>query len=228
LGRLPDKVPVGVPETLAKKSGVLAVPVEVKEMASGESGWPGSGAGRPLRLLWSGRFEYDKGGEHLLAILRRLETRTLEYELAVVGQQFRQAPPVFAEIADEFSHRLVHFGYLPDRSDYRALLRGADMVLSTALHEFQGLAVLEAVAAGCLPVVPDRLAYTELYPRHCRYQSCLEDPETEADSAVEYLLRSWRGLQRGALQIPDLRRFSPTCLAPEYRRILESMTEPTG
>jgi glycosyltransferase involved in cell wall biosynthesis len=228
LGRLPDKVPAGVPESLAIKSVVLPVAVDVEGMAAAEPAWPGCRGDHTLRLLWSGRFEYDKGADRLLAILGRLEARGLDYELAVVGQRFREEPPECSRIADEFSQRIVHFGYVPDRSDYGALLRGADLVLSTALHEFQGLAVMEAVAAGCIPVVPDRLAYTELYPPGCRYQSCLEDPETEADSAVECLLRNWSELRRGPARAPDMARFAPASLAPQYRLILESLTDPAG
>lgn len=39
-----------------------------------------------------------------------------------------------------------------------------NVIVSTAQHEFFRVAMLEAFRAGCVPLVPDRLAYTELYP----------------------------------------------------------------
>ena len=179
LERLPDKVPAGVPERLAEKARVLPVPVAVEALAEGQSKWPGRSAGRPMRLLWIGRFEYDKCGERLLAVLRLLESTAIDYEVAVVGQQFRDSPPAFKDIATEFPHRLVHFGYVREEYAYRALLRGADLVLSTALHEFQGLAVIDAVAAGCLPAscIPDtvdirRPRMIRIPRRGRRYAAC--------------------------------------------------------
>ena len=228
LERLPDKVPAGVPERLAEKARVLPVPVAVEALAEGQSKWPGRSAGRPMRLLWIGRFEYDKCGERLLAVLRLLESTAIDYEVAVVGQQFRDSPPAFKDIATEFPHRLVHFGYVREENAYRALLRGADLVLSTALHEFQGLAVIEAVAAGCLPVVPDRLSYRELYPRHCRYTSAPDDPDSEARSALRCLLLARDMLGQQNARPPDVQRFSLASLAPKYRRILSEVAGAPG
>ena len=228
LKRLPDLVPEGVPERLALKSRVLPVPVDVEQMNSGLTQWPGTSTQQSLRLLWTGRFEYDKGGDRLLKVLRALEATTVDYELAMVGQQFRSSPSVFNSIAQEFEHRLVHFGYVDSREDYCALLRGAGIVLSTALHEFQGLAVLEAVAAGCLPIVPDRLAYSEIYPSSCRYASYLDDDEAEARAAVECLLAAWEGLRQARIERPAVSQFSLAAMAPRYRRELEGFVSTTG
>jgi glycosyltransferase involved in cell wall biosynthesis len=47
---------------------------------------------------------------------------------------------------------------------YRHLLSSCDVVVSTALQEFFGVSVVEAIAAGCRPVLPDRLSYPWLIP----------------------------------------------------------------
>ena len=41
-------------------------------------------------------------------------------------------------------------------------------MLSTARHEFFGMAVVEAMQCGCLPWLPDRLSYPELLPESAR------------------------------------------------------------
>jgi hypothetical protein len=55
------------------------------------------------------------------------------------------------------------------RAEYAALLASADIAVSTAANEFFGLAMIEASYAGCFPLVPDRLAYPEIYPTEFRY-----------------------------------------------------------
>jgi glycosyltransferase involved in cell wall biosynthesis len=173
-----------------------------------------------LRLVWSARFEHDKGGDRLYLLLRELRQRNLDFELAVTGQQFRDTPDIFAQIRRDFDTHLVHFGYLESGEDYRALLRGADILVSTALHEFQGLAVLEAVACGCLPVVPDRLVYPEIYPAPFRYASCPEDPGKEARGAAALVLQFATKLMKGAVQPPDVTAFDSGVLKSAYLQAL--------
>src|SRR5690606_41355992 len=109
-------------------------------------------------LLWSHRWEDDKGADRLFGLLEQLEQRKLDYRISVVGEGFRSRPQAFDRIHQQFAGRIEHWGFLAHREDYDRLLRSADIVVSTALHDFQGLAMLEAMASGCLPLAPDRLA----------------------------------------------------------------------
>ena len=89
----------------------------------------------------------------------------------LVGQQFRQIPEAMtAALALLERHgRLGRVGFLENRLEYERLLKDSQFVLSTADQEFQGLAVMEAMALGCIPVVPDQLAYPEYVPDTHRY-----------------------------------------------------------
>jgi glycosyltransferase involved in cell wall biosynthesis len=59
--------------------------------------------------------------------------------------------------------KISHFGYVENRDDYYKMLVQGDIVVSTARHEFFGISIVEAVRAGCFPVVPKRLVYPELF-----------------------------------------------------------------
>ncbi|MEL7087861.1 MAG: DUF3524 domain-containing protein [Planctomycetota bacterium] len=121
------------------------------------------GAEHPLHLLWVGRWEHDKDPDAFFAALKKLKKRGVRFRLSVVGESFAQTPECFATARKRFAEEIVHWGYQPTRDAYRGVLRKADVVVSTARHEFFGLAVAEAVAAGCFPVLPRRLAYPELF-----------------------------------------------------------------
>ena len=221
LQRLPDHVPPAVTPRLLNKAAVLPVPLADHCFTDICPEWPGAAGqatARPLRLLWVGRFEHDKGAGGLLRILQKLEAQGVSYELAMTGQQFRQSPPEFSEIQTAFGHRLVHFGFLEGMASYQALLQAADVVLSTATHEFQGLAVMEAVARGCLPVLPARLVYPELYPAHCCYASHPDDAEREAESAVALLLDAAKKVE-WATECHDMSIYSVHQLAPRYEQV---------
>jgi glycosyltransferase involved in cell wall biosynthesis len=226
LKRLPDYTPAETLARLRDRSQVLPVPFYPEEIPSGPPGWPGADGelpARPLRLAWLGRLEHDKGGDGLYRLLEQLETLEVDYELAVVGQQFRELPGEFRQIRADFQFRLVHFGYLEEAQAYRSLLRATDIALSTATHEFQGLAMLEAVAAGCLPLVPDRLAYCEIYPARFRYAS-MPGTESEAYAAACLLCQLAAELCEGSAAPPDVSGFSAHALIGRYTEIFTTLS----
>ncbi|MEM1155434.1 MAG: DUF3524 domain-containing protein [Pseudomonadota bacterium] len=232
LKSLPDHIPPGVVDRLRDKAHVLPVPLQADAAAASQCpSWPGTQgelAVRSLRLLWSGRFEHDKGGQSLLLLLQALEASGIDYELAVTGQQFRKMPAAFDRIESDFSHRLVHFGFVHDEKMLHALQWASDIILSTADHEFQGLAVLQAVVRGCLPAVPDRLAYQEIYPELFRYPSVPSDPTAEAAGAAKLVTQLEAGLRSETISAPDVSRFSAFALRPRYQKIMQKLVLSSG
>lgn len=182
LNKMPDQVPKNLIQHLLKKSAVLPVAVNDNLFRSPRQ----VNLQRP-HILWNHRWEYDKGPQGLLLFLRQLQASGNAFSLSVVGEQFRHQPQAFRQIQVEFKLQLIHFGYLHDRHQYRQLLGQADIVLSTAIHDFQGLAMLEAMASGCIPLAPRRLAYPEYIPDHCLYPSIPANPHAEAKAAVNTL-----------------------------------------
>jgi glycosyltransferase involved in cell wall biosynthesis len=183
MNRMPDGLPDGLITGLSDKSRVLPVPIEDRLFGP---------SGRQLRtdcphMLWYHRWEYDKTPDRLRLLLDALEDMGQDFRLSVVGEQFRKSPGVFDQIRQRHEARILDWGFLPDRAEYDRLLGRADVVVSTALHDFQGLAVLEVMAAGCVALAPDRLAYPEYVPASQRYASDENDPGAEALEAAKTL-----------------------------------------
>ncbi len=132
-------------------------------------------AGKPMRLVWAGRWEHDKRPELFFTTVRTLIERGIDVRLSVLGERFNLVPAAFGQARELFASRLVHFGYLPDRSAYEDALCEADVFVSTAAHEFFGIAAVEAAAAGCTCVLPRKLAYPEVFGRCAVYYDTDQD-----------------------------------------------------
>lgn len=136
-------------------------------------------------VVWNHRWEHDKDPETFFATMMALSTAGSDFKLIVLGQHFAHCPEIITRARKVLEHHILHFGYVSQRMEYIRLLHQADIVVSTALHEFFGMAVLEAVRCGCRPLVPDRLSYRELFPPEYKYPeggfataiaSCLQHP----------------------------------------------------
>ncbi len=214
LDKMPDAVPPGIAEQISARSCILPVPLE-GQWFSGQSPRPGADA--PFTIVWNHRWEYDKAPERLFHALLQLHRAGVEFRVHVIGQQFREVPPVFAEMQRALEGCIGEWGMVRDAKNYRALLRQSHVVLSTALHEFQGLAVLEAVASGCIPMVPDRLAYPEWLGPEYRYPSSPAEAEQESGEIARRLALLAEQYDRGALPpAPDVSGLSWSRLKPAY------------
>ncbi|GAB4552270.1 MAG: DUF3524 domain-containing protein [Phycisphaerales bacterium] len=116
--------------------------------------------GATPRLLWNARWEYDKGADIVAEALTRCARRGVDFSVDLVGPTTAPTPEMLA-LRDALGGRTNRFGHQPAR-DYRRSLAEADLVISGARHEFFGIGVVEAVAAGAAPIVPRTLAYPEV------------------------------------------------------------------
>ncbi len=167
LAKMPDMSLAGYGEAIRAKATILYPGLDF----SGIDSCPQERqTGRPPVLVWNHRWEHDKNPELFFRTLYQLDEQGVPFGLIVLGESFRNQPQVFAQVRERLAERIIHFGYAEDRQEYCRLLCQGDVVVSTANHEFYGIAVLEAVRAGCRPVVPDRLSYRELFAPAFRYE----------------------------------------------------------
>lgn len=164
-----------IPQRILARSRILWPPVEPPPPHHTRRPRP---VGAPIRVVWPHRWEHDKGPEQLLALARE-HTVSQNLRWTILGEQYNRVPVALATFKDEFADRIDHFGFLPDREAYWAMLHQCDWVLSTAQHEFFGIAVVEALLAGCLPWLPQRLSYPELLPQAARGLSPMDPPANE-------------------------------------------------
>jgi hypothetical protein len=89
-------------------------------------------------------------------------------------------------LRDLLGDKIAHYGWAePD--DYCALLRSSDIVISTAHHEFFGIAITEAIYAGAFPILPNRLVYPERIPSRF-HDKCLYDDSAQLVSQTRWAI----------------------------------------
>ncbi len=222
LKKMPGAHAKPVNDLLRVKTSVLQVPLRTC-LSQPEPRFATST--RTVSIVWNHRWEYDKGPERLLAFARSLLKTEIDFVLHVMGQQFRASPNEFAILhrllSDERPQAIGHWGFVEDLQLYQSVLDHADFVLSTALHDFQGLSVLEAVQRGCRPLLPNRLAYPEWCPHEFLYDSAADDAALEANNAVVRLL----SVLASNLQAPSVAGLEWQILGPEYEALIQRLCE---
>jgi glycosyltransferase involved in cell wall biosynthesis len=171
LKHFPDYNELWTVDSLRSKSQVLPLGLD---LARFDAHRPEQAmTGRAL-FLWNHRWEYDKDPETFFRAIYTLADEGLNFGLILLGESFRNWPAEFLEARQRLTEHIVHFGYAEDAATYARLLWQADVVVSTALHEFFGASIIEACYCGCFPILPRCLSYPELLPAADR-DACLYD-----------------------------------------------------
>jgi glycosyltransferase involved in cell wall biosynthesis len=155
LNRMPDYAPLEALAEIRQKSSIQYPGIHAIPRKTGRK--PG-----PCRLLWAGRWEHDKNPDDFFSAMGRLRKQGLDFRLSVVGQSFQAVPDSFQAAKTEFADIIEHWGFQATQEAYWQCLQEADIVVSTAHHEFFGIGMIEAMCAGAYPLLPKRLSYPEI------------------------------------------------------------------
>ena len=217
LDRAPDLTHAAFLPGVAGSCYVVPVGVELADVSRRTVGVHAPGV--PL-VLWNQRWDHDKNPTAVFNSLVRLAEEGLSFAVAVVGENERVDPREFTEAQDHLGDRVVQFGFL-ERPDYVELLGRSDVVVSAAHHEFFGVAVVEALAAGCVPVLPDRLSYPELVGDWAGVALYPDGGLTDRLREVLTDLDGWQDQVAGLDE--DIRRFDVRTVVVDYDDRLEAL-----
>ena len=196
----PDYTHFQTVRKIRKKSSVLHLGIKLREHDAFDGAFPPAQWGpgmKPPVILWNQRWEYDKNPETFFRLMNRLDDARCRFLLILAGEHFEEQPEEFEQAFQRYADRILHYGYAEDFNEYSQLLHRSDIVVSTSIHEFFGIAIMEAIYCGCHPLLPNRLTYPEMIPDHL-HRPLLHAPVLyEDDEELFEVLRSiLQGKQR--------------------------------
>ncbi len=217
LKHFPDYVHLDRIPAVRAKAQVLPVGCDLARLEQGSKPQES-----PPLILWNQRWEYDKDPRTFFQALDALVADGIDFRVALAGSNVRQQPEEFEAARARLGERVVHYGRA-DAATYRQLLRAADVVVSTAIHEFFGVAVVEALYCRCFPVLPHRLAYPELFPGQYHGRCLYRGFDALVDRLTWALTHPAERRRVGVALSEAVARFDWSQQAPAYDAALASL-----
>lgn len=171
-------------------------------------------------LVWNHRWEFDKRPDLFLNGLKSLVKADIPFEVAILGENPAQTATQFEDAQRWLGDRIVQYGYAESDAEYARWLWRADYVISTADHDFFGIAVCEAMYCECIPILPFRLNYPALVPENL-HEVCLYRRGQFANKLKAHLTGQ-HNVNRDVLR-SHVARFDWTTMAPRYDGEIERL-----
>ncbi len=201
LKHFPDYNELNTVEEIQNKSQILTLGLDLQRF---DEFGPGPISKKPL-LLWGHRWEHDKRPEEFFRALTVLSERGLDFELAVLGENFSRQPDVFSAAEKSLARHIVQFGYAESFAEYAKWVWRADIIPVTSNQDFFGASIVEALYCNCYPLLPKRLAYPYIIPNEYHSQCFYNNFDDLVDR-----------LSQAIINIKQTRRFSLRSVATQY------------
>ena len=130
------------------------------------------------RILWNHRWEYDKGLMEFISFSQKLQEEGMQFELLMLGKGREKFLDRNPKILDSLKNHIVIDDHIEDKEEYFAKIKSSHLLPVFSKHDFFGVSVVEAIAAGVHPLLPNRLAYPEhISPQN--FPGCYYNSESE-------------------------------------------------
>ncbi len=173
LKQFPDFNEFSSIELIESRSSVLPVGIDLSRFDQFKS--MSDRKNRSPLILWNHRWEYDKNPSDFFDAVYELKKNNLDFKLIILGEHFVSIPEEFEKASKKLSDSIVKFGFADNFEEYATFLWESDIIPVTSNQDFFGISIVEAVYCDTLPLLPERLAYTEIFPpkqyRELFYQS---------------------------------------------------------
>ncbi len=176
--------------------------------------------GNPKLILWNHRWEYDKNPADFFSALYALAERGLDFQVVIMGENFRNSPAEFDVARERLADRILHVGYAKSFDNYAAWLWRSDILPVTSRHDFFGVSVAQAIYCGCYPLLPHRLAYPDLLPPEFHAQHFYHS-QGELIEKLSYLLQTPSTPSAALAQA--VARFDWQKMAPLYDQTFQNL-----
>ncbi|MGA1205056.1 MAG: tRNA-queuosine alpha-mannosyltransferase domain-containing protein [Opitutales bacterium] len=186
LSQFPDYTNVETIDAIAAKAEVLPLGMTLRELDQHRPERAG-GSDRPL-LLWNHRWEYDKRPDEFLRLLVALHEKGLVFNVALLGERGSGGQSGLDQVRRLLGSAIVQDGPVETFAEYARWLWKADILPVTAVQDFFGGSVVEAIYCGVHPVLPRRLAY----PGHITDENAFYDGITGLAEKTADLITSGR------------------------------------
>tara|TARA_Y100001936_G_scaffold252476_1_gene312260 strand:+ start:775 stop:1863 length:1089 start_codon:yes stop_codon:yes gene_type:complete len=200
----------------AALNNIQVLPVGIEVPAT-----PKASANGCLKVLWNHRWSHDKRPDEFVHAMQKLASEGFEFEIFALGHVERSGRKAHTRLKACLGDRLAICGPR-SRGEYLQALQKTDLVVSTAHHDFFGVAISEAIAAGARPVLPKRLAYPELVPSELHSELLYEGSLEDALRSQLVLDRSELHAHRAATR-EHVSSFDWRNVAPRYDSFIDEM-----
>ena len=119
----------------------------------------------PMSFITVGRFTEQKGWRALINLMEALELESVDPRWLIVGDGPLRKQ-VSKMIRQRISPNRVEFQHSLTPDELQVLLRKNQFYVQTSEYESFGLAVMEAVSCGCIPILTDIPVFREVFGSH--------------------------------------------------------------